>query len=419
MANVLPKLSPPLVHYFEDCVGCAACAPSCPYYYVDHKYAPVDKAEFLRQMLRSKYTLAGKLLGRVVGAKMPRSDVEWWKIMQYAYRCADCGHCYTTCPFGIDSGAMVRRLREVLYNAGYAPPVLNELNRLEKSGEYVTRSKGLWEDFVKSAGVPVGKKGARVLLMVTLMDLLLSRDVVLNAVKILRAAGEDFTLPERPLGVAPPLGAVVGDRESLRAVVSDIINYVEGLSPQYVVLISGCYQYPYFRFEATDILRRKFGFRVLHISELLYEYLKAGRLKLKKLGISATLHDSCQLARRGGVIKEPREVLKAVVNYVEPKHGGREAMCLGGGAGIALLAKDVREAIGKALGISVELGGREAKFVEELEGDYGKASRKGVDELKKTGAEVVVATCPLALAALRAGGLKAEHFINVVASAVE
>ena len=62
-----------------------------------------------------------------------------------------------------------------------------------------------------------------------------------------------------------------------------------------------------------------FHFRVRSLIEVLAEYLADGRLKLDP-GANAeltTYHDSCNLARNGGLIEEPRYVLsKAVSRFV-------------------------------------------------------------------------------------------------------
>lgn len=406
MKITLPRLTPTLLHYFENCQGCAACAPSCPYYYVDSKYSPVEKAEWLREMLRRRYTAAGRVLRGIAGAKMPSSN--FGEIMKYAYRCADCGHCYVTCPFGIDSGHMVKELRAVLYSAGYAPQPLKELAELEASGKYLELPwvQELWGDFVKAVEAPVGKRGADVLLFISAAELALTRDTILNAARLLKAVGEDFTLPERPLGVFPPIGAVLGDVESARSVLAEIFNYVESLGVKKLVLLNGCYTYPYLRFEASNMLKRRPKFEVLHVVELLSRYLEEGRLKLRQLKTTATFHDPCHLARRGGVTQEPRAILEKIAAFREPRHGGLHTECLGGG-GIGLVAVAERLAAG---GLD--------DFSKSLLDDYNMAAFRRVKELREVGAEVVATACPLALEALRRGGAKSIHIVDLVAEAL-
>lgn len=413
----LPSLTPPLLHYLENCQGCGACAPSCPYYHVDPRYEPVEKAENLREIMRRHYTLAGRVLGKLVGARHLKDIGDLWRLSEYAYRCADCGHCYVTCPFAIDSGAVLKNLRALLFNSGVAPSILKFLSELEKEDKLMSIPDvaSLWENFIKSLNAPVGVKGAEVFLMVSLLDVVLTPKVVRNTVKILQGVGENFTLPNKPLGVFPPVGGIVGDTTSMRRTIRNIVDYIEKFEPRKVVLINGCYTYPYFRFEATNILRKKFSFQVLHISELLDKYIKDGKLKTNKLNISATYYDSCQLGRRGGVYEEPRRVLKTVVShYVDLKHNRERTMCLGGGAGIALLSENMRERLA-TIGFDVKIDDKERSFLDKLQKDYQSAIKHGVREITKTKTEIVVTTCPFVIENLSRSGIKAEHLVNLVA----
>ncbi|MEM4963322.1 MAG: (Fe-S)-binding protein [Pyrobaculum sp.] len=414
------KLTPSLLHYFENCQGCSVCAPSCPYYYIDPKYGPVEKAEYLRELMRKRYTVAGRLLGGLAGARGLKDFKDLWDVLKYAYRCADCGHCYVTCPYGIDSGHMVKNLRAVLYRAGVAPSLLKTLSEYERDERYVNSPQvvELWNNFVKTIDAPVGVKGAEVFVTVSLLDVLLTPDVVENTVKILKHVGESFTLPERPLGILPPVSGVVGDTSSLKTTVHNIVSYIEKYSPRKVVFVNGCYTYPYFRFEATNILKKKFLFEVLHISELLDRYIREGRLKFRKLEVSTAYYDSCQLGRRGGVYEEPRRVLKSIVSrYVEFKHSRERTMCLGGGSGIALLSRRVVENLLK-IGVGVEIDQKEERFLTELSNDYKAAVEHVLKDIKQVNADVVVVVCPFVMFNLLDNGVKVEHFVNIVASSL-
>jgi Fe-S oxidoreductase len=49
-----------------------------------------------------------------------------------------------------------------------------------------------------------------------------------------------------------------------------------------------------------------------------------------------TLHDPCQIVRRGGVVQQPRELLGSVAdNFVEMKDHGVMNWCCGGGGGVS------------------------------------------------------------------------------------
>ena len=82
---------------------------------------------------------------------------------------------------------------------------------------------------------------------------------------------------------------------------------------------------------------KAYPFRVLHILELLDELRAAGRLKMDDTFDTAlTYHDPCQIARRGGVIEQPRNLLNMVAtDFREMEDNGAMNWCCGGGGGVS------------------------------------------------------------------------------------
>jgi Fe-S oxidoreductase len=76
---------------------------------------------------------------------------------------------------------------------------------------------------------------------------------------------------------------------------------------------------------------------VRSIVEVLADYVQEGRLRLDPSVNTepVTYHDSCNLARNGGLVEAPRIVLRAAVaNFVEMTPHGKENFCCGGGGGL-------------------------------------------------------------------------------------
>jgi len=422
VAVKIPVLTAPEIHYLEACIGCAACAASCPYFYVSEEYSPVDKAEAARRILRTKYTFAGRALGPLVGAKKPREkDLD--HLMDIAYRCTGCGSCYETCTVGIYSGRLIFRLREMLTSINRVPALLQKLSEIEASGDYYNALENRWQSLLNEAnklGVKVGAK-ADVLLMVTGADLLIGFNTVVDALKILKHLGVDLAIPEKPLGIRPPVGYLIGDSLSVRRVLESIVGYIEKISPRVVAVLDGSYVYGCLRFEASAILGKKFNFDVKHIVELLYDYAKSGMLKLKSIGERMTWHDPCYLSRWGGVREEPRALLSNAAKFVEaPKKYG-EVSCTGGGGGIAMLHGKLFELYNSVAKVD---SSQQSEFLGKLRADFEKAVSRRVKELKATGAGTVATACWDCIYSINVGAelsdikLKAVHIVDVVAKAL-
>ena len=76
--------------FMDTCVRCGACADKCHFFLGtnDPKNMPVLRAELLRSVYRRDFTTAGRLLGKVAGARKLTTDVikEWFT---YFYQCTE------------------------------------------------------------------------------------------------------------------------------------------------------------------------------------------------------------------------------------------------------------------------------------------------------------------------------------------
>lgn len=65
--------------------------------------------------------------------------------------------------------------------------------------------------------------------------------------------------------------------------------------------------------EGPNLLGRPYPFKVVHITELLDQLVREGRLRTRGAdGRRLAFHDPCQLVRRGGVTEAPRRLMDAV-----------------------------------------------------------------------------------------------------------
>jgi Fe-S oxidoreductase len=100
------------------------------------------------------------------------------------------------------------------------------------------------------------------------------------------------------------------------------------------------------RWEGPNLSGKPFNFKVLHILEVLDNLRKEGHLKTQGMETDRlTYHDPCQITRRGGVIKQPRNLLNMVAeNFVEMPEAGVMNWCCGAGGGVSTIdsAADLR-----------------------------------------------------------------------------
>jgi Fe-S oxidoreductase len=76
--------------------------------------------------------------------------------------------------------------------------------------------------------------------------------------------------------------------------------------------------------------------------ELIARYLREGRIRLDgaKLKGRLTYHDPCQIARNGGVIEEPRYVIRKLTDdFVELQPNRENNWCCGGGGGLVAMGE--------------------------------------------------------------------------------
>lgn len=129
-----------------------------------------------------------------------------------------------------------------------------------------------------------------------------------------------------------------------------------------------------------------FSRKVMDLSEYL---VKAGYRPRQKVDARLTYHDSCHLGRGQGVKKQPRELLKAAGNFIELNDADT---CCGGAGSFHMDYPDIA-----------------AKIL---------AAKR--ENIEKTGADVVVTSCPVCLvqmtkAAKASGGkFKAMHISQVI-----
>lgn len=108
------------------------------------------------------------------------------------------------------------------------------------------------------------------------------------------------------------------------------------------------------------------GLNVIHISQLLNELIKEGKLSFSKADLSVTYHDSCHLARHCEVFDEPRDVISSIADIVEMQNNRENSLCCGAGGGV----KSAYPEIAKEM------------------------SKSRINQAKDTGCDILITSCP-------------------------
>ena len=339
------EIDAPVAAFFSSCVHCGMCAEACLFFTEtgDPKYTPIHKLDPLRKVWEQEYTFWGKL-ARSLGIAKPLTDEDLteWETLVYD-SCTLCGRCSMVCPVGNDLTYMIRKLREGMAVAGHAPPGLVGATRravtigspmgvklpaLQAQIQHVEQDTGL--------KIPVDVENADYMLLLSSMEIMNFPEFIGAVAKIFHKAGITWTISSEAFE-ATNSGIQIGVSDIAAELVQRVVDAAAKLKVKNVISPECGHAYMAIRWEGPNLVGKPFPFKVIHILELLDDLRQQGRLKLKdKVKGSLTFHDPCQIARRGGILEQPRHLLKELVNnFVEMPESGQMNWCCGAGGGVS------------------------------------------------------------------------------------
>ena len=265
--------------------------------------------------------------------------------LQTADNCLMCGRCAEKCPVGIDLNTLRVNSRDKMHN------VPDE------------RRYGYFKGLDRSEGA--GKVGY----FAGCMTLLTPRTMSAMSA-IFEAAGEEVWWADREGGVCcgRPL-KLAGETDSARK----MMKYNADLFRKHGIttLVTSC---PI----CLKVFREDYdlpGIEILHHSEYILRLIRAGRLSLEHGAMRFTYHDPCELGRGSGIYDEPRAVIEAVGELLEPASTRENALCCGSSVANTAIS----------------------------DGQQVQIARSVAAQLDATGAEVIVTACPLCKKAIGRG----------------
>ncbi len=309
------------------CTGCGACLTRCPTYVStgDPLNSPIGRISMARALLRGS-----------------ASDDEAYRC---AWLCLTCGACSAACPFGLDVPGVSRAVRAALLESGRAPSFVSArvLEQLE-----ISRGRGLSREFLDAllrgvASEIEAEKGIKVrpkvderadaLLVVPSDDLVLNVEALKGYLSVLQELGIDFSMSTR--AVAENYGLFLHPSAMRR--LADSLAAAAGDLGAKIIVIGECGNAWRVAAGYLSARLRGSGVEVRHVFHVAADALRRGELELDPEANGDLVYeyqDPCQYSRGGGLIEEPREILRrAVKRYVEPPLGGRLTVCCGAGGG--------------------------------------------------------------------------------------
>ena len=339
------QIDAPIASFFSSCVHCGMCADACLFHTEtgDPRYVPIRKLEPMRRLWEQEYTLVGRLK-KIAGLskKITAEELEEWQELVYN-SCSLCGRCSMVCPVGNDIVYMIRKMREGMSAAGYAPEgLIGASTRAVEIGSPMGVTIKAVEAQVKHAEkdlgfeIPMDAEGAEYLVLMSSMEIMNYPEYLQAVAKIMQQAGKSWTISSEAFE-ATNAGIQIGASDIARILVQRIVDAAEKLKVKTVISPECGHAYTAIRWEGANLVGRPFDFKVQHILEVLDELREQGLLKTEGSEDSRmTFHDPCQLVRRGGVVEQPRNLLKMVAtDFVEMKDHGMMNWCCGAGGGVS------------------------------------------------------------------------------------
>jgi Fe-S oxidoreductase len=194
--------------------------------------------------------------------------------------------------------------------------------------------------------IPVDQAGADYLVLLSSMEIVNYPEYIEGLARIFHKAGLRFTLASDAFE-ATNAGIQIGNADLARVIVSRIVDAAERLRVKNVLSPECGHAYMAVRWEGPNLIGRPYGFRVVHVLELLDELREKGVLKMKdRITEPLILHDPCQIVRRGGVLDAPEPLIRQVAeNYIPIVDKQKWNWCCGGGGGASAIHTEEAEAL--------------------------------------------------------------------------
>ena len=381
------KLNRQIVGSLLACVHCGNCTDSCHYVLAnpdDPTYAPAYKADKIRKFFKRHYDWTGRVFPWWVNAKSLYTDEELEELKDTVFgKCTNCRRCSINCPMGVDFATFNRMARGLLVHVGIMPEGVavvskdqwelgNQMGVLKE--DYIDTLEWLSEELQMEmeddkATIPIDKVNADVVYSINPREVKYDPRTISDAAKIFYAAGEDWTMASEGWDMTN-FGLFSGDDDLGGAVAKRLYDKVDEIKGRKLVISECGHGYRSTRCEGPNWAGRDVNFTMESSVITMLDYIKSGKIKVDQSVNSepVTFHDSCNNGRSCGLTEEPRELLNLICTDFREMYPNRaENYCCTGGGG----AMSMSEYTPRRL----------------------KSAKIKADQLRATGAKIVVTSC--------------------------
>lgn len=351
----------------EACTACAFCAEVCPAVAAsgDARLSGLARLDGLRKLERSRSWLPARILGaKAWNPERLRSFGE------KVFRCTLCGRCEQICPSGILLKDLWISLREDMVESRASPDRVQTILRNLSSAHNVFAE----EDAERAAWVEEMRRPPRDGFIRPRADVVyftgcvaayfpMAQQIPIALAELFEVLEVDFTLlgSEEWCCGFPLVGAGLRGRID-ETVAHNLESVLQKGASTVVFACPTCYEmwrsrYPW----------KEHGLRIYHASEFLALRAAGRSLPLRKVDLTVTYHDPCDLGRGAGVFEPPRQILQSIpgVRLVELAENRERSHCCGGGGNLEMIDPDLS----------------------------GRIARQKIESILETGARTVVTAC--------------------------
>lgn len=369
------------------CVHCGMCTQSCHYVLTnpgDVTYAPAWKADRIRKIFKRHMDWTGRVLPWWVGAKSLFTDEELEELKDIAFgKCTNCRRCTFNCPMGVDFAVVNRMVRGLLVSVGIMPEgvavvsqdqweIGNQMGVLPE--DYIETLQWMEEELQSelqdpTVRIPIDKMDCEIVYTINPREVKYDPRTIADAAKIFHVARENWTMPSEGWDMTN-FGLFSGDDELGGAVARRVYEKVVELRGRKLVMSECGHGYRSTRCEGPNWAGVDIPFEMESSVITMLRYIKEGRIKVDPTRNTepVTFHDSCNNARSCGLFEEPRELLSLTCTDFREMYPNRaENYCCTGGGGAMSMSEYTPRRLHSA--------------------------RIKAEQLKATGAKVVVTSC--------------------------